>query len=448
MVPAAGPWDHRCIIDLPPPIPEDKRAGRRRHAWWRAQRVAGPLRRSTADRMVGGVAGGIAGRLGLDATLVRVLFVLLTIGGGTGLAVYVLAWLLVPRQGDRSAILTRALADRRTVALGLAIAIALLAMLLVLVALGANFVSGLVWPVTLAAGGLVLVWRGAEDEEKAFLRDLLLQTPLGASGERPRLAATLVRVVVGAALVLAGLGGLVASRRPTTSVLIAFTAAAVVIAGFVVVFGPWWIRLARDLAEEHRQRVRVQERADVASAVHDSVLQTLALIQRAAGDQREVTRLARAQERDLRAWLFEGRPPGSFDAQEVTTVVEAIEVIERQVEAAHGVAVETVAVGDCPLDDDIEALLAAGREAAVNAAKWSGQDSVALFVEVEAARVSLFVRDRGRGFDPASVAGDRQGIAQSIVARVKRHGGSVAIRSAPDKGTEVELVMPRGDNYR
>ena len=225
----------------------------------------------------------------------------------------------------------------------------------------------------------------------------------------------------------------------------ALTAVALVIVGFLVVFGPWWFHLARDLAEEHRERVRVQERADVASTVHDSVLQTLALIQRAAGNQREVTRLARAQERDLRAWLFEGRPPGSFDSAEITTVSEAINVIEREVESAHGVAVDGVAVGDCPLTDDLEALLAAGREAAVNAAKWSGQDRVSLFVEVEPAKVSLFVRDRGKGFDPTAVAEDRRGISQSIRARMERHGGSVTIRSGPDQGTEVELVMPRTD---
>ncbi|HLI72479.1 MAG TPA: ATP-binding protein, partial [Acidimicrobiales bacterium] len=189
--------------------------------------------------------------------------------------------------------------------------------------------------------------------------------------------------------------------------------------------------------------VRSQERAAMATTVHDSVLQTLALIQRAAGDPREVTRLARAQERELRAWLFDGRAPGSFDATEVKTVAQAVGVIEEEVEAGHRVPVDTVAVGDCPLTEELSALLAAGREATVNAAKWSGADSVSLFVEVEPSRVSLFVRDRGRGFDPESVDGDRQGISQSINARMARYGGTVVIRSGPSTGTEVELVMPR-----
>jgi signal transduction histidine kinase/phage shock protein PspC (stress-responsive transcriptional regulator) len=395
--------------------------------------------------MVAGVAGGLSGRLGLDTTVVRVAFVLLTIAGGTGLAVYVVAWLLVPRDGDEHpAILQRALADRRTLALALAMAVAMLAVLLALEAVGAKLASGLVWPLSLGVVGLVLVWRGAGDDEKAFLREVYLRVPIAGSGRRRR-STTVARIALGMVLVGVGLGLLAATRRPAVAVFDAFSAAAMVVGGFLVVFGPWWFHLARDLAEEHRERVRVEERADVASTVHDSVLQTLALIQRSAGDQREVTRLARAQERDLRAWLFEGRAPGSFDAADITTLSEAITAIERDVEAAHGVAVDGVAVGDCPLTDDLEALLAAGREAAVNAAKWSGQDSVSLFVEVEPTKVSLFVRDRGRGFDPESVAEDRRGISQSIRARMQRHGGTTTIRSGPDQGTEVELVMPRSE---
>jgi signal transduction histidine kinase len=183
----------------------------------------------------------------------------------------------------------------------------------------------------------------------------------------------------------------------------------------------------------------------MAAAIHDSVLQTLALIQRSSADPREVTRLARAQERELRAWLFDARSPGSFDAAEVTTLAQGVSVIERDVEESHGAAVETVVVGDCPLTDELRALLAAGREATVNAAAWSGADTVSLFAEVETARVSLFVRDRGKGFDPGVVGEDRRGISQSIRARMVRHGGTADIRSTPGEGTEVELVMPRPD---
>jgi signal transduction histidine kinase len=155
-----------------------------------------------------------------------------------------------------------------------------------------------------------------------------------------------------------------------------------------------------------------------------------------------VTRLARAQERELRAWLFEGRSPGSFN-REVSTVAQAVSVIEGDVEASHRVAVDSVTVGDCELTTELRALLGAGREATVNAAKWSGAASVSIFVEVEPAQVSVFVRDRGKGFDPETVDADRKGIAESIRARMTRHGGTAVIRSALGQGTEVELVMPR-----
>jgi signal transduction histidine kinase len=394
--------------------------------------------------MAGGVAGGLSARFGIESTVVRIAFVLLAVGGGTGVALYAVAWLLIPADRATESIARRALADRRTVGLALALGTALIAVLLALASSGAGFAANLAWPASIAAGGFVLVWRGADDEERAFLREQMGQTPLLGSGQRRTRRATVARVVFGALLVVLGLTGVASSsHRPRFDAVEAFVAADLIIAGFLVAFGPWWLRLARDLAFERRERVRTEERANMAATVHDSVLQTLALIQRAAGDQHEVTRLARAQERELRAWLFEGRPPGSFDRSEVTTVAQAVAVVERDVEATHHVAVETVTVGDCELTEDLRALLAAGREATVNAATWSGAPTVSLYVEVEPAKVSLFVRDRGKGFEPGEIGLDRRGIAESIRARVLRHGGTAAIRSAIGQGTEVELVMPR-----
>jgi signal transduction histidine kinase len=176
--------------------------------------------------------------------------------------------------------------------------------------------------------------------------------------------------------------------------------------------------------------------------VHDSVLQTLALIQRRAEQPQQVVQLARAQERELRSWLFDGRAPGSLDG-EATTLAAGIQTIQREVEAQHGGAVEIVTVGDCELDDDLCATLAAAREATVNAAKWSGAPVVSLFAEVEPDQVSVFVRDRGRGFNPEAVRGDRKGLAESIHARMARRGGSATVRSAEGEGTEVSLRMPR-----
>jgi signal transduction histidine kinase len=392
--------------------------------------------------MGGGVAGGLSARFGIDANLIRFAFILVAVGAGTGLAAYVVAWLVIPAEGSTTSIGRRALVDRRTVGLALAYVTGLVAVLLVLGAIGLSFAANLVWPVSIAVGGLVLVWRGSDAEERAHLSELLGRAPLIGSSEHHTRRANTVRVLLGLALVVIGLCVLVASSHPTLATLRTVIAANVAIVGFLVVFGPWWLRLARDLAVERRERVRSEERAHMAASVHDSVLQTLALIQRAAGDQGEVTRLARAQERELRAWLFEGRSPGSFTG-EVSTVSQAVSVIEGEVEAAHRVAVESVTVGDCDLTTELRALLGAGREATVNAAKWSGAPSVSFFVEVEPGQVSVFVRDRGRGFDPDAVGADRRGIAESIRARVARHGGRAIIRSAPGQGTEVELVMPR-----
>jgi signal transduction histidine kinase len=412
-------------------------------AWWRAPKVDGALGRSNNERMIGGVAGGLSGYFGLDANLIRALFVLLSFAGGSGFALYVAAWLVMPRAGEQNSIARRAVVDRQAIVVALAFGVGLVAVLLTLAALGLGFVAGLVWPVSLGMAGLVIVWRVADGDERAFLRELFEQAPLLGRPQRRSRRATVVRVSVGIALVVSGLGGLAATRHPTFSTLAPLLAAGAAIAGFLLVFGPWWLRLARELAIERRERVRTEERADMAVAVHDSVLQTLALIQRAAADPREVTRLARAQERELRAWLFDGQTRGPLGADNVSTVAEAARAIEREVEENHGVAVETVVVGDCVLTDELRALLAAGREAAVNAAKWSGAPIVSLYLEVEPTQVSLFVRDRGDGFDASAVATEHRGIAESIQARMVRHGGTASIRSALEEGTDIELVMPR-----
>jgi signal transduction histidine kinase len=220
-----------------------------------------------------------------------------------------------------------------------------------------------------------------------------------------------------------------------------------VMAAIVVGLGPWWLRIARDLVMERQARARAEERADMAARVHDSVLQTLALIQRRADQPQQVIQLARAQERELRSWLFDGPPPGSVAGQAMT-LAAGVRLIQQEVEAQHEIAVEAVTVGDCELDDDLSALLAAAREATVNAAKWSGAPVVSLFAEVEPTEVVLFVRDRGRGFDPETVPGDRKGLAESIHARITRRGGSATVRSAPGEGTEVSLVMPRAAGRR
>jgi signal transduction histidine kinase len=172
------------------------------------------------------------------------------------------------------------------------------------------------------------------------------------------------------------------------------------------------------------------------------VLQTLALIQRSAGDPQQVQRLARAQERQLRSWLFD-TSSGQRDGLGPASVCGALLALQQEVETDHGVRVELVTVGDAPLDEASKALLAAAREAAVNSAKWSGADVVSIYAEVEPTTLSVFVRDRGRGFDPAEVAGDRKGISESVHGRVRRCGGTSSVRSSPGQGTEVALRIQR-----
>ena len=300
--------------------------------------------------------------------------------------------------------------------------------------------GSLAWPLVISVAGLTLIWRNAPPDEQAVLRrlaDPLLGLAEG-SGSRRRIVA---RVAVAAVALALGLDWLVTGHQ-VAGALREIAGVILVVAAIAILLGPWWVRIARDLMVERQARIRAEERADMAARLHDSVLQTLALIQRRAEHPQQVIQLARAQERELRAWLFDGQAPGSLDGQDMT-LAAGIRLIQQEVEAQHEVPVEAVTVGDCELDDDLRALLAAAREATVNAVKWSGAPVVSIFAEVEAAGVTLFVRDRGRGFDPAAVQADRKGLAESIRARMARRGGTAAVRTAPGEGTEVSLTMPR-----
>jgi len=403
----------------------------------------GPLRRTRQDRMVGGVAAGLADRRGWDVTVVRIVFVLGALVSGFGAAAYVLAWLLLPMEGEDASIASKAMTDRRGITLAGALVSLLVVVLLIAPQLRASYLDSLATPLLITAAGIVLIWRNASADEQQMIRGF--SAPLiGLAEGRVKIRITL-RVVI--ALVLLVIGIVLFTSQPAKGApLQALTAVLVLIAAIAVVLGPWWLRIARDLVLERQARVRAEERADMAARVHDSVLQTLALIQRRAHDPQQVVQLARAQERELRAWLFDGRAPGSLDS--ATTVAAGVRLIQQDVEAQHGIAVEAVTVGDCDLDDDLAALLAAAREATVNAAKWSGVEVVSVFAEVEPEEVSVFVRDRGRGFDPEAVAGDRKGLAESVHARMSRRGGSARVRSAPGQGTEVSLTMPRSAGNR
>jgi signal transduction histidine kinase len=404
------------------------------------------MRRCRENRVLGGVCGGISSATGIDVTIVRVVFVLLSLGSGVMLCVYPLAWLLVPMEGESTNIFSRAIADKRGIRLVAAVCIPVLILMQVVVTtLHIGFVSFLGWPTVIGAGVFVLVWRNADEREKAFIdSDVIPLLGVDSHGHGRRWL--VVRVLVG--MVIAGCGiWLLVSGHTTVAALRPVGGAAIVVAAVVVIFGPWWLGLVRDLIVERQARVRAEERAQMAAHVHDSVLQTLALIQRSADDPQNVVRLARAQERELRSWLFEGRLPGSV-GEDATMLAEGVGLLQRQVEADHGIAVQVVMVGDCELDDALRELLHAAKEATVNAAKWSGADQVSVYAEVEPDTVMLYVRDRGRGFDPDAVPDGRQGIAQSIRARVTRFGGTAVIRSAPGEGAEVQLSMPHKERVK
>jgi len=433
---ANGHWSHRGV----------PWSDRRRYHHPHVGRKLRSLRRSPDNRVLGGVCGAVSSATGIDATWVRIGFVLLSICSGVMVFVYAMAWLLIPMEGESSNIYSRAVNDRRGIRLIAAILIpVLIAVQLITSTLHLGFVGFIGWPTFLAVGVVILIWRNANESEKAFIdHDVVPLLGADTHGEGRRWL--MARLALG---VLVGVGGIVllVEGHTTVAALRPVGGAALVVAASVIIFGPWWLSLVRDLIAERQARALAEERAQMAAHVHDSVLQTLALIQRSSDDPQNVVRLARAQERELRAWLFEGRPPGAI-GEDATMLGEGVGLLQRQVEADHGIAVQVVMVGDCELDEALRALLDAAREATVNAAKWSGAVQVSVYAEVEPDAVMLYVRDRGRGFDPDAVPEDRQGIAQSIRARMTRFGGSAVIRSAPGEGAEVQLSMPRRERVR
>jgi signal transduction histidine kinase len=388
--------------------------------------TAAPPRRlyRRPDRgIAGGVATGIAEHVGVSVRAIRICFVVLTVAGGLGIALYGAYLIVVPPAPDAGPSRFPAWLEYTVAAVAAVAAVG--------VAASSLPDGGLFLPILLACLGGALIWRQATDTERDRLRSLSRTSLTAASGQRlgrARLAAGAALVVAGAALVLA--------RADFSALRDGALAMVVTVIGLALITGPWWMRMATQLSTERAERIRSQERADIAAHLHDSVLQTLALIQRNADTPREVARLARGQERELRTLLYGSRQASGQLAEQFRTMA-------GEVEDAYAIKVDVVCVGDVPVDDDLAALAAAAREALVNAAKHSGVADVSLYAEVEPGEVSVFVKDRGVGFDPAEVAADRQGLRASIQGRMERHGGTARIRSQAGGGTEVELHMPR-----
>ncbi len=407
------------------------------------------LSRDPAAGPLGGVCAGIGSRLGIDPLVLRVVVVASSAAGGVGIVLYSLAWILLPVSSSQEPSVRRP-AGTATASLqvGLGVSFLLASLLLTLRELGLWAGDPFVFPLVLAAGGIGLVWRQSTEP---FAVTALPSSPRAAdtlpaadpsrTREQERDEQLLgvyrggfgIALILGASLLVLQTTGALSGARDLLLSTVVVTVA------LVLILAPFLFRFGATLTAERSARIRSEERAEVAAHLHDSVLQTLALVQQQSADPRTVATLARRQERELRTWLDGDREPtGRFAG--------ALRAAAADVEEQYAVPVDVVAVGDTPLDDDLRAMVAAAREAIVNAAKFgAGQDgpSVAVYAEITDAHVELFVRDRGPGFDPATVPADRRGVRESIVGRMERRGGTAELHTAPGAGVEVELRLER-----
>ena len=408
-----------------------------------------PLRRDPAAGIVGGVLAGIAAQLGWDVRLVRVLFLVgVVVTGGLLLAAYAVGWLLIPaaQSGGRAAPAPVS-GRRRGWQLGLGVGLLTTSGLLVFRELGLWWSDAVVWPLVLAVAGATLLWAQTRRADATAAAGPVAPRAERAPSDQSAPAAALtpasrlrdlyrggfgVALVVGAALLfLSQVDALGAARDAAFTAIVAIFALALILAPFI------W-RLGRSLAAERAERVRSQERAEMAAHLHDSVLQTLTLMQMRADDPREVAALARRQQRELRAWLAAGGEAGE------DRFAAALRAAAEEVEDAYRITVDVVAVGDADLDEPAAALVAATREALTNAAKFAAEAGpVSVYAEVGPEQIEAFVRDRGPGFDPDRLPEDRRGVRESIVGRMQRHGGTATIVSVPGSGTEVVLSIAR-----
>jgi signal transduction histidine kinase len=376
-------------------------------------------------RIVVGVASAVSSLLGVEPLVVRLAFVVLAVAGGWGILVYVVLWVAFTFVW-RPPIDDRAVA-RRSPERDLGFGIVVFGLVLEARVIGAGFNDAVVWPLMVVAVGVGVVGRRLGDVgvSAAALDD-------GASRPWARTG----RVVAGVALTLAGALAFGGSDVTFSVWLRMVIALVIVLGGVYLLLGPSLRAMGDALLSERRQRIRADERAVISSHLHDSVLQTLALIQRRAADSTEVAALARHQERELRQWLYDGAPASEG------TVHGAVVAAAAEVEDLHRVVIECVVVGDAALDERSAAVVGAAREALVNASKFSGVQRLSFFVEIADGRIESFVRDRGKGFEPVDVPADRRGIADSIIGRMERVGGRAEVRSAPGDGTEVHLLLP------
>lgn len=375
------------------------------------------LYRRRSNRIAAGVAGGVADTLRVHDTFVRAAFVSLSMIWGLGFFLYIIFWLVSFDDVDDREV---EMVDGQQ---GIGLGMAFLGFLLLLRVFGWWPDDALVWIVTAISFGV------------AALTDRSLPSPLTSLLDPGVEQPGRVRILIGVSLLVGGLAFMASTIGPVAELGAVLLAVALTGLGLLVAFGPWVRRLAQDLGHERRERIRQEERAEMAAHLHDSVLQTLALIQR-SDDPVRMGLLARHQEGELRDWLY-----GNMPLDGVDLVSTALRGIASKVEQDHQVPVDVVTVGDITLDESFRPLLGAANEAMVNAAKHSGADRVSAYMEVDDETLEIFVTDQGKGFDPANVGSDRKGIENSIIARAEKAGAKVSIESEPGEGTEVLIRM-------
>lgn len=391
-------------------------AGQATHRVWQIPAI------NPDDRLVGGLSTGIAAELGVATKWVRMSFAVIFMAGGWGGLLYATLWgaMAWAEYAGHSATMPPVAKGRTSQTRHLGFVMIVAGLLGGALAIG-GMEPRFSLPLAMTLLGLVTVRR-----------------QVSAAGTNRRAGSMgYLHLLAGLALTAIGAMWLITGLAPDRGMAIPIIFVALLL---VIVAGssPWWWKVVQDLDSERQARVRSEERADVAAHLHDSVLQTLALIQQNDGDPNRMAALARRQERELRNWLDPSR------ASRVGASVKGqIDEMITDVEELYGVPVEVVAVGDCLVDDNIAAALAATREAIVNASKHSGADRVDLFVEVTDADIQLFVRDTGKGFDIETIPSDRRGVRESIQGRMERAGGSVVVTSDSGEGTEVEIRLTR-----
>lgn len=369
------------------------------------------------NRWVFGTAASLGYRLGVTPASMRAAFVTLALAGGWGLPLYGIGWLYLNRSKPPTRI------PQPSFERHIGLLMVTIGLLFGLQLVDVGFVSAVVWPSAAIAAIAAIAWgRGDQGEEVSFA----------------------IRLMAGTMIVFASVISMRFSQLGLGEVVSSLLFSGMMLSGLTMVLAPTLMRLRSELDEVRAERARTDERERMAAHLHDSVLQTLSLIQRHADSPEIGAQLARRQERELRSWLYDA--PSDTGTLRVSPELTKI---ASEIEDHHGVAVEIVAVGDNVSAQQadasyeaIRALLAATREAILNAAKHAGTDRIDVFCEITQSQIEVFVRDTGKGFSADDVASDRHGIAQSIHARMQRVGGTAQVTSALGQGTEVELRAP------